>query len=48
MIQKSFLSLSSLLDPIAEKKNCLFLIKVLDPPNNNFCIRSRVVGCVVS
>ena len=32
MIQKSFLSLFSLLDPIAEKKNCLFLIKVWIPP----------------
>ena len=32
MIQKSFLSLFSLLDPIAEKKNCVFLIKVWIPP----------------
>ena len=32
MIQKTFLSLFSLLDPIAEKKNCLFLIKVWIPP----------------
>ena len=32
MIQKSFLSLFSLLDPIAEKKNFLFLIKVWIPP----------------
>ena len=48
MIQKSFLSLFSLLDPIAEKTKLSFLNQSLDPPNNNFCIRSRVVGCVVS
>ena len=32
MIYKSFISLFNLLDPIVEKKNCLFFIKVWIPP----------------